>query len=64
MNIKPTRTKAKYHASLKEIESLMSAKLNTPEGDRLNVLTALVETAATRYNSALRSNYRASSIRR
>ncbi len=35
MNVKPIRTKAKYHASLKEIELLMSAKLNTPEGDRL-----------------------------
>jgi len=43
MNIKPVRTKAKYRAALKEIESLMSAKANTPEGDQLDVLTTLVE---------------------
>jgi len=30
-------------AALKEIESLMSAKANTPEGDQLDVLTTLVE---------------------
>jgi HTH-type transcriptional regulator/antitoxin HigA len=43
MNIKPIRTNANYRAALKEIESLMTAKANTPEGDRLDVLTALVE---------------------
>jgi antitoxin component HigA of HigAB toxin-antitoxin module len=32
MNIKPIRTKANYRAALKEIESLMSAKANTPAG--------------------------------
>jgi HTH-type transcriptional regulator/antitoxin HigA len=41
MKIKPIRTKARYRASLKKIESLMSAKLNTPDGDRLKVLTTL-----------------------
>lgn len=30
-------------AMLKEIESLMSAKADTPEGDRLDVLVTLVE---------------------
>jgi HTH-type transcriptional regulator/antitoxin HigA len=43
MNIKPIRTKANYRDALKEIESLMAAKANTPEGDRLDVLTTLVE---------------------
>ncbi len=43
MNIKPIRTKANYRAALKDIESLMTAKANTPEGDRLDVLTTLVE---------------------
>ena len=43
MEIKPIRTKANYRATLKEIESLMTAKANTPEGDRLDVLTTLVE---------------------
>jgi HTH-type transcriptional regulator / antitoxin HigA len=42
-DIKPIRTKANYRATLKEIESLMTAKANTPEGARLDVLTTLVE---------------------
>jgi HTH-type transcriptional regulator / antitoxin HigA len=43
MNIKPIRTKADHRAALKEIESLMTAKASTPEGDRLDVLATLVE---------------------
>lgn len=43
MEIKPIRTKANYRATLKAIESLMNAKANSPEGDRLDVLTTLVE---------------------
>lgn len=43
MNIRPIRTKANYRAALKDIESLMAAKANTPEGDRLDVLATLVE---------------------
>ena len=43
MNIKPIRTKADHQKALKEIESLMSAKANTREGDRLEVLATLVE---------------------
>lgn len=43
MEIKPIKTKANYRAALREIESLMSAKANTPQGDRLDVLTTLVE---------------------
>jgi HTH-type transcriptional regulator / antitoxin HigA len=43
MNIKPIRTKSNYRAALKDIESLKVAKANTSEGDRLDVLTALVE---------------------
>ena len=43
VDIKPIRTKADYRAALKNIESLMTAKANTPEGDRLDVLTTLVE---------------------
>jgi HTH-type transcriptional regulator/antitoxin HigA len=65
MNIKPIRTKAKYHASLKEIESLMSAKLNTPEGDRLNALTALVETyERAHFPMRLQTPWKLSNIRR
>ncbi|HUO68080.1 MAG TPA: transcriptional regulator [Gammaproteobacteria bacterium] len=43
MNIKPVRTKADYRSALKTIESLMDAKANTAEGDRLDVLVTLVE---------------------
>ena len=43
MDIKPIKTKANYRAALKAIESLMLAKANTPEGDRLDVLATLVE---------------------
>ena len=43
MNIKPIKTKADYRAALKTIESLMMAKANTPEGERLDVLVTLVE---------------------
>jgi HTH-type transcriptional regulator / antitoxin HigA len=43
LDIKPIRTKADYRAALKDIESLMTAKANTPEGDRLDVLATLIE---------------------
>ena len=43
MNIKPVRTKADHRVALKEIESLMHARANTPEGERLDVLVTLVE---------------------
>jgi hypothetical protein len=41
--IKPIRTKADHRAALKEIEGLMSARRGTREGDRLDVLSTLVE---------------------
>jgi len=43
MEIKPIRTEADYEAALKEIEALFDAKANTPKGDRLEVLSILVE---------------------
>jgi HTH-type transcriptional regulator/antitoxin HigA len=43
MEIKPIRTKTDYRAVLKEVETLMSARADTPEGERLDVLTTLVE---------------------
>ena len=43
MEIKPITTKTDYRAALKEIETLMSARANTPEGERLDVLARLVE---------------------
>jgi HTH-type transcriptional regulator/antitoxin HigA len=43
MEIRPIRTKADHRAALKEIERLMDARRGTPEGDRLEVFTLLVE---------------------
>lgn len=43
MEIKPIKTDADYRAALKEVESLMSAKPNTPEGEKLDVLVTLIE---------------------
>src|SRR6202171_2615391 len=43
MNIRPIKTQHDYRNALKEIEGLMMAKRNTPEGDRLDVLVTLVE---------------------
>ena len=44
MDIKPIKTERDYEAALAEIEKLMGAEPNTPEGDKLDVLTTLVET--------------------
>jgi HTH-type transcriptional regulator / antitoxin HigA len=43
MNIKPIKTTVDYEAALKEIERLFEAEPGTPQGDRLEVLTTLVE---------------------
>lgn len=43
MNIRPIKTETDYRATLQEIESLMTAALGTPEGERLDVLVTLVE---------------------
>ena len=43
MDIKPIRTKADYRAALTQVESLMTAKPRTPQGDRLDVLVTLIE---------------------
>jgi HTH-type transcriptional regulator/antitoxin HigA len=43
MNIKPIRTEDDYQRALEEIERLMDAQPDTPEGDRLDVLATLVD---------------------
>ena len=43
MDIKPIKTEADYQAALLEIETLMMAEANTPEGEKLDVLATLVE---------------------
>lgn len=41
--IKPIKTEADYDAALLEIDTLMDAAFETPEGDRLDILVTLVE---------------------
>ncbi len=43
MEIKLIKTEADYQTAMKEIERLFDAASDTPEGDRLEVLTTLVE---------------------
>ncbi|SEF78677.1 helix-turn-helix domain-containing protein [Nitrosomonas ureae] len=43
MNIKPIKTDTDYREALKEVESLMTAASNTPEGEKLDVLVTLIE---------------------
>ncbi len=43
MNIKPIKSQKAYKQALCEIDKLFAAKPNTSEGDRLEVLTTLVE---------------------
>ncbi len=43
MDIRPVKTEADYEAALQEIARLMDAELDTPEGDRLDILVTLVE---------------------
>lgn len=49
MDIKPIKSEADYRATLREIESLMGSKADTPEGDRLDVLVTLVEAYEARH---------------
>lgn len=43
MRVRPIKTRADYRAALKAIDRLMDAKPGTAAGDRLEVLTTLVE---------------------
>ena len=43
MNIKPIKTDTDYREALKEVESLMTAEFDTPEGEKLDVLVTLIE---------------------
>lgn len=43
MEIKPIRTEKDYNAALKEVENLFNAEPGAPEGDRLEILTTLIE---------------------
>ena len=43
MNISPIKNDADYQAALLEVDKLMDAELNTPEGDALDVWVTLIE---------------------
>ena len=43
MDIAPIKSNRDYRRVLKEIEGLMNARRNSPEGDRFDVLVTLVE---------------------
>ncbi len=43
MEIKPIKNEADYEAALKDIERLFDAIPGTPDGDRLEILSTLVE---------------------
>lgn len=43
VTVRPIRTEQDHEAALDEIETLMAASPGTPDGDRLDVLSTLVE---------------------
>jgi HTH-type transcriptional regulator/antitoxin HigA len=43
MEIRPIKTEEDYKATLSEVERMFEAEPDTPEGDRLEVLTTLLE---------------------
>lgn len=43
MELRPIKTESDYYNALKEIERLFNAEPNSPELDRLEILTTLVE---------------------
>ncbi len=43
MDIHPIKTERDYDAALAEVERIMDAEPDTPEGDRLDVLATLIE---------------------
>lgn len=50
MDIKTLKTKADYRAALKEIEKLMGARRDTPDGECLDLLVTLVEAYESRHH--------------
>ena len=50
MEIRPVKTEADYSAALVEIERLWGAEIDTPEGDRLDVLMTLVDAYETKHH--------------
>ncbi len=53
MSLYPIKTEADYEQALAEIEALFEAQPDTPEGDRLDVLTTLVEVYERKHHPVL-----------
>lgn len=53
MNIKPIKTETDYYSTLEEIDALMDAQPDTPEGDKLEILIILVESYEKKYHPIL-----------
>jgi len=49
MDVRPIRSAADYRKALKEVDSLMAAKKDTADGDRLDVLATLIEVYETEH---------------
>ena len=49
--VRPIRTEQDYEAALEEIGALMAARVGTPEGDRLDILSTLVEAYEAEHHS-------------
>jgi HTH-type transcriptional regulator/antitoxin HigA len=63
MEIQPIKKEKDYHATIREIESLFQAAPGTPEGDRLDVLTTLVEAyEVSNFSNPLARPYRSNSL--
>lgn len=53
MEIKPIKSETDYSEALLEVEKLMDAKLNSPEGDKLDVLVTLLEAYEEKHHQIL-----------
>ena len=43
MDIRPIKTEQDYQDALQEVDKLIDAKSNTPDGDKLDILVTLIE---------------------
>jgi HTH-type transcriptional regulator/antitoxin HigA len=51
MEIRPIRSEVDYKATLKEVEGLWDADPETPEGERIEVLSTLIEAYEAKHHS-------------
>lgn len=51
MNINPIKTESDYDLALARIDTLMDAKVDTPEGDELDMLVILIEAYEAKHHS-------------